>query len=165
MCRCGYICVWMWLGRSIHRSTVRNSWNASMTTPAQSIRIRHTANNKQSSPIQTFVSIIAKMLIVDILLFFTYLLICIAVRSSQSSMVSTNPFESDVEDENEDVNAMRSANGGSTSTLSKAAQRKKRRAPAPPTPVSIPPQKIIRVYVIKIVLYFLDCMCTYLLFT
>ncbi|XP_011292488.1 probable serine/threonine-protein kinase kinX isoform X2 [Musca domestica] len=55
-------------------------------------------------------------------------------RSSQSSMVSTNPFESDVDDDNEDVNALQSVNGGSTSTLSKATPRKKRRAPAPPTP-------------------------------
>lgn len=136
----------MWLDRSIHPSigrSVDRSIDCSKFLKCEydhsSSVDSHTANNKQSSPIQTFVSIIVKMLIVDILLFFTYLLICIAVRSSQSSMVSTNPFESDIEDENEDVNAMRSANGGSTSTLSKAAQRKKRRAPAPPTPVSILP--------------------------
>ncbi|XP_073824495.1 uncharacterized protein isoform X2 [Musca autumnalis] len=55
-------------------------------------------------------------------------------RSSQSSTVSTNPFESDIDDDNEDGNTMISVNGGSTSTISKATPRKKRRAPAPPTP-------------------------------
>lgn len=52
-------------------------------------------------------------------------------------MVSTNPFESD-DDENEDVNlsGIRSINGGSTTTLTSRTPRKKRRAPAPPTPVS-----------------------------
>ncbi|XP_075151543.1 uncharacterized protein LOC142225621 isoform X2 [Haematobia irritans] len=56
-------------------------------------------------------------------------------RSSHSSMASTNPFESDIDDDNEDINGMISANGGSTSTLSKSTPRKKRRAPAPPTPI------------------------------
>lgn len=53
-------------------------------------------------------------------------------------MVSSNPFESD-DDENEDINtiSMRSVNGGSTTTLTSQTPRKKRRAPAPPTPVSI----------------------------
>ncbi|XP_046808008.1 triadin isoform X1 [Lucilia cuprina] len=57
-------------------------------------------------------------------------------RSSQSSMVSTNPFESD-DDDNEDINSscMRSVNGGSTTTLTSRTPRKKRRAPAPPTPI------------------------------
>uniref|UniRef100_A0A1I8PM49 Uncharacterized protein n=1 Tax=Stomoxys calcitrans TaxID=35570 RepID=A0A1I8PM49_STOCA len=56
-------------------------------------------------------------------------------RSSQSSMASTNPFESDMDDDNDDTNTMRSMIGGSSSTLSKSTPRKKRRAPAPPTPV------------------------------
>ena len=59
------------------------------------------------------------------------------IRSSQSSMVSTNPFESD--DDDEDINissGLRSVNGGSTTTITSRTPRKKRRAPAPPTPVS-----------------------------
>lgn len=80
------------------------------------------------------------------------------IRSSQSSMVSTNPFESD--DDDEDINTssgLRSVNGGSTTTLTSRTYRKKRRAPAPPTAVSIH-NYFIYLFGKKLAMFFFICL-------